>query len=51
MDHITCPAILVECGFLSNPEEDALLRTGGYQTKLAAALAGALLSPIPEEKT
>lgn len=51
MDHITCPAILVECGFLSNPEEDALLRTAGYQTKLAAALASALLSPIPEEGT
>ena len=51
MDHITCPAILVECGFLSNPEEDALLRTTGYQTKLAAALASALLTPIPQEGT
>lgn len=51
MDHITCPAILVECGFLSNPEEDALLRTAGYQTKLAAALASALLTPIPQEGT
>ena len=51
MDHITCPAILVECGFLSNPEEDALLRTAGYQTKLAAALASALLSPVPAEGT
>ena len=49
MDHITCPAILVECGFLSNPEEDALLRTAGYQIKLAAALASALLTPIPQE--
>lgn len=49
MDHVTCPAILVECGFLSNPEEDALLRNPGYQTKLAAALASALLSPVPEE--
>lgn len=47
MEHITCPAILVECGFLSNPEEDALLRTAAYQTKLAAALASALLSPVP----
>ena len=46
MDHVTCPAILVECGFLSNPEEDALLRTAEYQTKLAAALASALLSPV-----
>ena len=51
MDHITCPAILVECGFLSNPEEDALLRTVGYQTKLASALASALLTPIPQEGT
>ena len=51
MDHITCPAILVECGFLSNPEEDALLRTAGYQTKLASALASALLTPIPQEGT
>lgn len=49
MDHVTCPAILVECGFLSNPEEEALLRTAGYQTKLAAALASALLSPVPAE--
>lgn len=44
MNHITCRAILVECGFLTNPAEDALLQTGGYQTKIAAALAGAYLS-------
>lgn len=41
MNHITCRAILVECGFLSNYQEDALLQTPAYQTKLAAALAGA----------
>ncbi len=34
-----CPAILVECGFLSNPEEAALLRSEEYQTKLAVCLA------------
>lgn len=44
MNHISCRAILVECGFLSNPQEDALLQSPGYQTKLAAALAGAYLS-------
>lgn len=44
MNHISCRAILVECGFLSNPQEDALLQSSGYQTKLAAALAGAYLS-------
>lgn len=44
MNHITCKAILVECGFLSNPEEDILLQSSGYQTKLAATLAGAYLN-------
>lgn len=43
MTHISCPGVLVECGFLSNPEEEVLLRSGSYQTKLAAAMAGAWL--------
>lgn len=44
MNHITCRAVLVECGFLSNPQEDALLQTPEYQRKLATALAGAYLT-------
>ena len=44
MNHVSCPAVLVECGFLSNPEEEALLRDGGYQRQLAAVLAGAWLT-------
>lgn len=43
MNHITCRAILVECGFLSNPEEDRKLQSPVYQTQIAAALAGAYL--------
>lgn len=43
MNHISCPAILVECGFLSNPEEEALLRSECYQRKIAAVLAAAWL--------
>lgn len=43
MKHITCPAILVECGFLSNPAEEAKLRDGGYQTQLALCVASAWL--------
>lgn len=39
MNHISCPAILVECGFLSNPEEEALLITSEYQIQIAATLA------------
>ena len=39
LQHTHCPAILVECGFLSNREEAALLQEASYQKKLAAAIA------------
>lgn len=38
MKQVRCPAILVECGFLSNPSEAEKLKTGAYQTALAAVL-------------
>jgi N-acetylmuramoyl-L-alanine amidase len=41
MEHIRCTGILVECGFLSNPEEAALLQTEAYQKRLSAAICGA----------
>lgn len=44
--HISCPAILVECGFLSNGEEASLLMTDTYQRKISLALAGAYLQEI-----
>ena len=44
--HIGCPAILVECGFLSNGEEASLLLTDNYQRKISLALAGAYLQEI-----
>ena len=34
-----CPAVLVECGFLSHPEEEALLQQEAYQRRLAEAVA------------
>ena len=43
LEHISCPAVLVECGFLSNPEEELLLRDSAYQKKLAAAIACSVL--------
>lgn len=43
MNNIECTGVLVECGFLSNYEEEALLRDEGYQTKVATAIAAALL--------
>lgn len=33
-----CPIVIAECGFLSNPTEEALLLTGEYQEKVAEAL-------------
>ena len=36
------PAILVECGFITNPEEEALLQEKSYQKKLAEAIADGL---------
>lgn len=49
--HIDCPAILVECGFLSNGEEASLLLTDTYQRKVAMVLVGSYLQylqMIPE---
>lgn len=42
LEKIECPGILVECGFLSNPDEEALLRSKDYQKRLAAVLAGSI---------
>lgn len=39
MEHIECTGILLECGFLSNPEEEAMLRSKEYQQKLCAVIA------------
>ena len=44
MNHVTCPAVLIECGFLTNPEEEALLRDEDYQRKLSAVIAAAWMT-------
>ena len=43
MQHVNCPAILIECGFLSNSAETQLLQDAHYQTKLAAAIVAGIL--------
>ena len=35
VEHVEIPLSIVECGFLSNPEEEQLLLTDEYQNKLA----------------
>ena len=43
LHHLTCPAVLVECGFLSNREECASLATEEYRQKLSLSIALSLL--------
>lgn len=38
------PSVIVECGFLSNPQDEALLIGKAYQEKIAAAIASGVLS-------
>lgn len=38
-----CPAILVECGFMTNPTEVNMLKSPDYQTKLAVAITAGVL--------
>lgn len=43
MSHVTCPAVLVECGFLSNTAESEILQTPSYQMLLAMTICCAAL--------
>ena len=43
MENIQCTGVLIECGFLSNPREEAKLRNAEYQKKLCCVI-GATLS-------
>ena len=43
LQNIQRPAVLVECGFLSNLREEALLSDETYQTKLAGCIVNAYL--------
>ena len=43
MREIDCPGILVECGFLSNPQEAARLKSPDYQLELALVLTASYL--------
>ena len=43
LNHVSCPAILVECGFLSNPTDAANLQEEQYQNKLAFLITVSLM--------
>lgn len=46
MQHIQRPGILIECGFLSNPSEEAKIRSASYQKKLCCVIAAETLAYI-----
>lgn len=42
MKNVTCPAVLIECGFLSNENETELLKSHDYQLKIAVNVLSAV---------
>lgn len=42
LEHSEKPAVLVECGFLSNPEEEAMLRSERHQQNLCCVIVSAV---------
>lgn len=51
LDKIRHPCILIECGFISNPEECALLSQEEYRQRLCMALCSAIASFIESGDT
>lgn len=49
MEHIERTGILIECGFLSNYEEDRLLQSPQYQKKLSLAVCSAVVQYMTQE--
>lgn len=48
MKNIASPAVTIECGFLSNPEEELKLRSDEYQTHIALAITKGYIDYIKE---
>ncbi len=50
LHRLNCPAVLIECGFLSNPEECMRLSDAGYQRQLALCIASSVINYINSAK-
>lgn len=46
LEHIDRPGVLIECGFLSNPEEETKLRNESYQKQLCCVIAAVISQQI-----
>lgn len=51
LDKISCPAVLVECGFLSNNDECAKLSVKEYRKKLALVISSSIMEYIYSDGT
>lgn len=45
------PVVIIECGFISNENEEQLLKMPGYQLKIANAVAGGIKKWLDSEKS
>ena len=43
LNELNCPSVIIECGFLSNPEEEKLLLQKSYRQKLAKAITDGII--------
>ena len=50
MEHINCNGVLIECGFLSNPEEEQKLLTPTYQKQICCVLAAVLSNHLNSQQ-
>ena len=48
MDHVEVPSVIVECGFLSNPEELKALQDDGYQKKAVQCILDGIESYLAD---
>ena len=46
LNKATVPAVLIECGFISNAEELALLKSEEYQRELASVIAASIMNGV-----
>ena len=44
LSHVSVPAVIVECGFISNPEEAVLLADAAYQERMAEAISKGIMA-------
>ncbi|MBE6649302.1 MAG: hypothetical protein E7614_07290 [Ruminococcaceae bacterium] len=51
LERLNCPAVLVECGFLSNPDDASMLASDEYTSDLAVSIYKGILEWISENET